>query len=72
MSSDNPTYRAIEKYKKKTYERIELLVYKGEKQRIKDFAERRGKSVNGFITDLIREEMKKSGELLLKDEKNLK
>lgn len=67
MSSENPTYRAIEKYKKKTYDRIELLVYKGEKKRIRDFAEQRGKSVNSFITDLIREEMKKSGEPLSKD-----
>lgn len=67
MSSENPTYRAIEKYKKKTYDRIELLVYKGEKKRIRDFAEQRGKSVNSFITDLIREEMEKAGEPLSKD-----
>lgn len=59
MANDNPTYRAIEKYKKKTYDRIELLVYKGEKQQIKEFAVKRGKTVNGFITDLIRAEMKK-------------
>ena len=62
MPSDNPTYRAIEKYKKKTYERIELLVHKGEKQKIKEFASKRGKSVNGFITDLIRDEMDKFNE----------
>lgn len=67
MSSDNPTYRAIEKYKKKTYDRIELLVYKGEKQQIKAFAESRGKSVNGFITDLIREEMKREDKMREKD-----
>lgn len=57
MANDNPTYRAIEKYKKKTYDRIELLVYKGEKQQIKDFAAKRGKTVNGFVTELIRAEM---------------
>ena len=57
MANDNPTYRAIEKYKKKTYDRIELLVYKGEKQQIKDFAAKSGKTVNGFITELIRAEM---------------
>lgn len=67
MSSDNPTYREIEKYKKKTYDRIELLVYKGEKQQIKAFAESRGKSVNGFITDLIREEMKREDKTREKD-----
>lgn len=57
MPNDNPTYRAIEKYKKKTYDRIELLVYKGEKQKIKDYAAEKGKTLNGFITDLIRKEM---------------
>lgn len=60
MPSDNPTYRAIEKYKKKAYERIELLVHKGEKDEIKAFAESRGQSVNGFITELIRKEMNKT------------
>lgn len=59
MASDNPTYRAIEKYKKKTYDRIELLVYKGEKQKIKEYAEKKGKTVNSFITELIRNEMEK-------------
>ncbi|MBQ3161566.1 MAG: antitoxin [Oscillospiraceae bacterium] len=59
MANDNPTYRAIEKYKKKTYDRIELLVYKGEKQKIKEYAERKGKTVNGFITELIRKEIEK-------------
>lgn len=59
MANDNPTYRAIEKYKKKTYDRIELLVYKGEKQKIKEYAEKKGKTVNGFITELIRNEMEK-------------
>ncbi|MCI5945999.1 MAG: antitoxin [Oscillospiraceae bacterium] len=58
MPNDNPTYRAIEKYKKKAYDRIELLVYKGEKQKIKEYATKKGKTVNGFITELIRNEMK--------------
>ena len=57
MSNDNPTYRAIEKYKKKTYDRIELLVYKGEKQKIKNYASKKGKTVNSFITELIRNEI---------------
>lgn len=59
MPSENPTYRAIEKYKKKTYDRIELLVYKGEKQKIKEHAEKKGKTVNNYITELIRNDMKK-------------
>ena len=59
MPNDDPTYRAIAKYKKNAYDRIELLVHKGEKQQIKDYAASRGKTVNGFITDLIRQEMNK-------------
>lgn len=57
MPNENPTYRAIEKYKKKTYDRIELLVYKGEKELIKNFAEEKGMSVNSYITGLIRKDM---------------
>ncbi len=59
MPNDDPTYRAIAKYKKKAYDRIELLVHKGEKQQIKEFATNHGKTLNGFITDLIRKEMNK-------------
>ena len=59
MPNDDPTYRAIAKYKKKAYDRIELLVHKGEKQIIKDYAASKGKTVNGFITELIWKEMKK-------------
>lgn len=62
MANDNPTYKAIDKYKRKTYDRIELLVYKGEKQKIKDYASKKGKTVNGFITELIRNEMKNNDE----------
>ena len=62
MANDNPTYKAIDKYKRKTYDRIELLVYKGEKQKIKDYASRKGKTVNGFITELIRNAMKNDDE----------
>lgn len=64
MANDNPTYKAIDKYKRKTYDRIELLVYKGEKQKIKDYASKKGKTVNGFITELIRNELKKDEENL--------
>ncbi len=45
------------KYILKAYDRINLTVPKGEKDRIKDFAQARGESVNGFINRLISKAM---------------
>ena len=47
------------RYNKKTYDNILLVVKKGEKELIKAFAESRGMSLNGFITSLVREEMER-------------
>lgn len=56
--------KASNKYNAKAYDRITVLVKKGEKDRIKRYAEDHGQSVNAFITELIRREMVgfKSGE----------
>lgn len=45
-------------YKKKTYDRIELLVPKGEKAIIKEKAAAVGQSVNEFIYSAVKEKMK--------------
>ncbi len=50
---------ATARYNKKSYERIELFVKKGQKQIIKDCADSQGKSVNRFILDLVEEEIKR-------------
>lgn len=42
-----------------TYDRINLTVPKGKKQEIKEYAEARGESVNGFIYRIIEENMRK-------------
>lgn len=42
------------------YDRINLTVPKGDKERIKAYAEAQGKSVNGYINDLIEKDMKNS------------
>lgn len=47
------------KYNAKAYDEIKVRVLKGDKDRIKAFAQSQGKTVNGFIYDLIRAEMKK-------------
>ena len=43
------------KYMAKAYDRINLTVYKGEKETIQAHAQKRGESVNGFINRAIRE-----------------
>lgn len=53
---------ATARYNKKTYDRIEIVVKKGRKEKIKAFAQRQGKSVNGLINDLLDEAMQKEGD----------
>lgn len=42
---------------KETYDRINLTVPKGKKEKIQTHAEAHGKSVNGFINEAIDEKM---------------
>lgn len=55
----NPTaYK--NKFISKQYDRINLTVPKGDKEKIKAYAESMGKSVNGYINDLIQDDMSKN------------
>lgn len=47
-----------DRYNAKVYEEIKVRVYKGEKDKIKAYAEQCGESVNGFINRAINEAMK--------------
>ena len=49
--------RAKNKYNEKTYEQIHLMVKRGEKERIRKWAESKGESVNGYINRLILKDM---------------
>lgn len=49
--------KASNKYNAKAYDRIALQVYKGQKEKIKAFAESQGLSLNGYINKLIAEDM---------------
>jgi predicted HicB family RNase H-like nuclease len=51
---------ATARYNKKTYDRINIIVRKGQRQIIKDYAARQGKSLNRFICDLVDTEMNRS------------
>ena len=50
---------ATARYNRKTYDRINIIVKKGQRQIIKDYAAAQGKSLNRFICDLIEAEMNK-------------
>ena len=63
----NPKYydsqkEATARYNKKTYDRINVIVKKGQRQIIKDFAASQGKSLNRFICDAIEKEMNQENE----------
>ncbi len=50
------------KYAKKTYKRIPFDMRKEEYEELKQYCDAHGLSVNGFIRDLIKQEIKKSRE----------
>lgn len=50
---------ATARYNKKTYDRINIIVHKGQRQRIKDVAASQGKSLNRFVLDAIEAELKR-------------
>lgn len=60
----NPKYydsqkEATARYNKKAYDRINIIVKKGQRQIIKDYAASQGKSLNRFVLDAIEAEMNK-------------
>lgn len=62
MKTSKAQQRATNKYNAKAYDRIALVVPKGAREQIKDFAAKHGESVNNFINRLIIEAMQKEGE----------
>lgn len=59
MKYSDAQKEATARYNKKAYDRINLIVKKGQRQIIKDYAASQGKSLNRFICDLIEAEMNK-------------
>ncbi len=62
MKYSNAQKEATIRYNRKTYDRINVIVRKGQRQILKDFAASQGKSLNRFILDAIAAEMQKSAE----------
>ena len=46
---------------KKRYDRIQLVVYKGDKDMIKAAADQAGESVSTYIVDAVRQRMEREG-----------
>lgn len=59
MATTKAQQRAVDKYVKANYDRIEFKVLKGRKAEIKAHAEAFGESVNGFIGRAIDETMRR-------------
>ena len=59
MKYSDAQKEATARYNKKTYDRINIIVKKGQRQQIKDFAASQGKSLNRFIMDAVEKEMGK-------------
>ena len=62
MKYSDAQKEATMRYNKKTYDRINVIVKKGQRQIIKDFAASQGKSLNRFILDAVEYQMNKAKE----------
>ena len=59
MATTKAQQKAVHKYVKANYDRLELTMPKGKKDAIKAHAESRGESVNGFVNRVIDEAMER-------------
>lgn len=62
MAYSEAQKEATARYNKKAYDRINIVVPKGKRQIITDFAKSQGKSLNRFINDAIDFQMNKNKE----------
>ena len=62
MKYSDAQKEATARYNKKAYDRINLIVRKGQRQIIKDYAASQGKSLNRFILDAVDAEMNRNKE----------
>lgn len=60
MKYSDAQKEATARYNKKAYDRIDVVVKKGQREVIKAFAASQGKSLNRFICDAIEEQMNKA------------
>lgn len=49
--------KANEKYNAKAYDQVKIIMKKGQREQVKEFAESRGMSLNAYINKLIADDM---------------
>ena len=49
-----------QEFNKNTYDRMEIIMPKGDKQKVKDYAKSKGESLNGFVNRAIKQAMGES------------
>lgn len=59
MATTKASQRAVNKYMKENYDRVNLTMPKGKKESVQAHAEARGESVNAFINRAIDEAMER-------------
>ena len=59
MPASKANQRAVHKYVKNNYDRLDVTLPKGKKDVIKEAAEKQGISVNGFINAAVDEKLKR-------------
>ena len=59
MKYSDAQKEATARYNKKAYDRIDLVVKKGQRQLLKAFAASQGKSLNRFILDAVEIEIER-------------
>lgn len=59
MATTKASQRAVNKYMKENYDRVNLTMPKGKKDNVQAHAEARGESVNAFINRAIDEAMER-------------
>ncbi len=62
MPTTKAQQRAVNKYMKENYDRVNLTLPKGQKDRVKARADAAGESVNAYIARAIEERMEREDE----------
>lgn len=60
MAYTKASGKAVNKYSKKAYDRLNIIVPKGKREVIKTYAESKGLSLNAYINSLIDADMQNS------------
>lgn len=61
MAQSKAHIRASNRYNAKAYDRVSLMLPKGKRETVREYAESKGLSLNGYINKLIIDDMNAAG-----------